>query len=77
MKKLRVLLLVAVFVLVMAVGAFADYTSITTAVGTAMGDVESGAMTMIQTILPYALGILGAVLVIRIGIRVFKTVSGR
>lgn len=50
---------------------------ITEAVKTALFSVQSDAMSLIGTVLPYALGIMGGIIVITIGIRVFKRVTGR
>ena len=51
--------------------------AITAAVQTALFAVQNDAMTLIGSVLPYALGVMGAVLVISIGIKVFKKVTGR
>lgn len=51
--------------------------AITTAVKTALATVQSDATGLIGDVLPYALTIMGAVLVVSIGIRVFKKVTGR
>lgn len=51
--------------------------TITAAVKTALTTVETNAMTMIGDVLPSALAIVGAVLVITIGIKAFKKVSGK
>lgn len=50
---------------------------ITTAMQTALFNVQTDAMSLIGTVLPYALAIVGAVIVISLGIRVFKRVTGR
>lgn len=64
-----------------AVGVFAEgetaSSTISSAVTTALGSVQSDAMSMIASVLPYALAIVGAIIVVTIGIRVFKKVSGR
>lgn len=49
--------------------------AITTAVGTAMSTVQTNAMTMISDAVPYALGIAGVVIAVRLGWRVFKSLS--
>lgn len=51
--------------------------AITTAVKTALNTVQSDAMGLIGDVLPYALAVMGAVLVVSIGIKVFKKVTGR
>lgn len=43
----------------------------------ALSTVQSEAMSLIASVLPYALAIMGAVVVVMIGIRVFKRVAGR
>lgn len=52
-------------------------SAITEAVKTAMFDLQSNALGLIGDVIPYALTIMGAVLVVSIGIRVFKRVTGR
>lgn len=51
--------------------------AITTAVKTALNTMQSDAMGLIGDVLPYALAVMGAVLVVSIGIKVFKKVTGR
>lgn len=51
--------------------------AITEAVKAAMTDMQTNALALIGDVLPYALTIMGAVLVVSIGIRVFKRVTGR
>lgn len=51
--------------------------AITNAVKTALATVQSDATGLIGDVLPYALAVMGAVLVVSIGIRVFKRVTGR
>ena len=51
--------------------------AITTAVKTALATVQSDAQGLIGDVLPYALAVMGAVLVVTIGIKVFKKVTGR
>lgn len=50
---------------------------ITTAVTTALGSVSTNAMALIGDVLPYALTIVGAVLVVVIGVRVFKRIANK
>lgn len=52
-------------------------SAITSAVTTALAGVQSDAMSLIASVLPYALTVMGAVIVVSIGIRVFKRVAGR
>lgn len=51
--------------------------SVVTALGTAFSTVASNALSAITTILPIALPVLGAIVVVGIGIRIFKKVAGR
>lgn len=51
--------------------------AITSAVSTALSTVSNDAMSLISSVLPYALTVMGAVIVVTIGIRVFKRVAGR
>ena len=51
--------------------------AITEGVQTALFNVQTDAMALIGTVLPYALAIMGAIIVVTIGIRVFKRVTGR
>lgn len=52
-------------------------SGITTAVTGALQTVQTDAMSIISSVLPYALAIVGAVLVVTIGIKVFKRISGK
>lgn len=51
--------------------------TVASALGTAMTSVAADATSAITTILPIAAPILGAIIVIGVGIRVFKRFSGR
>lgn len=50
-------------------------SSVTTALSTALEGVSTDAVTAIGTVLPYALAIMAAVVVISVAIRVFKRAS--
>lgn len=50
---------------------------ITAAMGTAFQSVQTNVMTMIETSAPYALGIIGTVLAVTIGIKVFKKLTAQ
>ena len=52
-------------------------SGVQSAVTGALATVQSDSLSMISAVLPYALSIVGAVLVVTIGIRVFKKISGR
>lgn len=58
-------------------GAVSGMEAITTAVKTALTTVQTDATALIGDVLPYALAVMGAVLVVTIGIKVFKKVTGR
>lgn len=58
-------------------GAVSGMEAITTAVKTALATVQSDATALIGDVLPYALTVMGAVLVVTIGVRVFKRITGR
>lgn len=49
-----------------------DMESISTAMSTAFGNVQTNVTSMITTCAPYALGIIGTVLAVTIGIKVFR-----
>ncbi len=51
--------------------------SITTAVSTAFSSVQTNTVSMISTCAPYALGIIGTVLAVTIGIKVFKKLTAQ
>lgn len=75
-KRLLAVCGILVLMLAMAVPAFAEGESaITTAVTTALQGVQTDAMNLIAAVLPYALAIMGAILVVTIGVRAFKRAS--
>lgn len=49
---------------------------LTTALTTAFGTVQTEATSAIGAVLPYALGILAAIIVINVAIRVFRRIAG-
>ena len=51
--------------------------AITAGVQTAMKTVSADAMGLIGTVLPYALSLMGGIIVVTVAIRVFKRVTGR
>lgn len=51
--------------------------TIQSAVGTAFSTVQTDVTSMITTCAPYALGIIGTVLAITIGIKVFKKLTAQ
>ena len=51
--------------------------SVASALGTGFSNVQSDVVTIVTTALPYALAILGVGLALRIGIRIFKSLSGK
>lgn len=58
-------------------GGATAMTGITSAVTTALATVQSDALSLISSVLPYALAIIGAVIVVKVGLRVFRSVTGR
>lgn len=54
-----------------------DMATIKTAMSTAFSTVQSDVSSMIATAAPYALGIIGTVLAVSIGIKVFKKLAGQ
>lgn len=50
-------------------------TDVITAITTALGTVQGNFMTAFGDIVPVALGIMGAVLVVRLAIRAFKSIA--
>lgn len=52
-------------------------TDVTSALTTGLSTTATNAMSVISSVLPYALAVVGAVIVIGIGIKIFKRVSGR
>lgn len=51
--------------------------TVSSALGTAFTSVASDCMNAITTILPIALPVLGALVVVGIGIKIFKKVTGK
>lgn len=52
-------------------------SSIATAMSTALGTIASDALSAIATIAPAAVPVLGGMLVVGLGIKAFKKVTGR
>lgn len=85
MTKIRKLvggLLAVVLSLSLSVGAFATDSSgsldtVKTGMVSGLTAASASIMDVLGSILPIALGILAAVLVITIGIRVFRRITGR
>lgn len=79
-KRLVVLLCMVVVFAVSAVPAFAESTGssgITSAMTTAFSTIASDAMSLISSVIPVALPILGAIVLVTIGIRMFRKITGR
>lgn len=57
-------------------GEGASMSTVTTALTTALGDIATNAMSAIGSIIPVAAPILGAMIVVGIGIKVFKKIRG-
>lgn len=75
-KKLICLLGCLVLMLSLAIPAFAQEATIETAVTSALTTVQSDALSMIAAVIPFALAIMGAITVIRVGIRAFRAARG-
>lgn len=58
-------------------GAASTMADVVTALTTAMGTVATQALSGIQGIVPVAAPVLGGILIIGIGIKAFKKLSGR
>lgn len=54
-----------------------EATTVVSALTSAFSTVASDALSAIQGILPIALPVLGAIIVVGIGIKIFKKVAGR
>lgn len=54
-----------------------DMATIKTAMTTAFSTVQTDVSSMIAAAAPYALGIIGTVLAVTIGIKVFKKLAGQ
>ena len=79
-KRVASMLMVLCVMMSLAIPAFAEgagTSGINTAVTTALGTVQSDALSLIAAVLPYALAIMGAIIVVMVGIRVFKRVAGK
>lgn len=58
-------------------GAFApDYSAISTAMQSGLESVASSAMTVISGLVPAAVAVAGAYIVIKVGMRAFKRITG-
>lgn len=57
-------------------GAATTMADVVTALTTAMGTVATGALDAIEGLVPVAAPVLGAIIVVKIGIKVFRRVSG-
>lgn len=53
-----------------------DYSAITTAVTTAFSDVTTNCMSIISAMIPYAVAIAGALIVIKVGMKAFRSIGG-
>lgn len=54
-----------------------EATTVVSALTSAFSTVASDALSAVQGILPIALPVLGAIIVVGIGIKIFKKVAGR
>lgn len=79
-KRLVSVIMAVLVMMSLSVPAFAESTgtgAINGAVTGALATVQSDALSLIASVLPYALAIMGAIIVVMVGIRVFKRVAGR
>lgn len=53
-----------------------DITSLTTAIQSAAANIGSNAITMMTTVAPYAIGILGVSVAFGIGMRWLRSIKG-
>lgn len=53
-----------------------DYSAISTAMQSGLESVASSAMTVISSLVPAAVAVAGAYVVIRVGMRAFRRISG-
>ena len=58
-----------------AEGAASDVDGLKSAMSTAFGQIKTDAFSMMGTALPIGLGIIGAVLAVKLGIKFFKKFS--
>ncbi len=58
-----------------AEGSASDTDGLKSAMSTAFGQIKTDAFSMMGTALPIALGIIGAVLAVKLGIKFFKKFS--
>lgn len=56
-------------------GAVGSLSGLTSSLASGLKDVADTAMSAIGTVVPYALPIVGAVIVVTVGIRIFKRVA--
>lgn len=79
-KRLVAILAMACVFAFFAVPAFAesiDSSGITSAMTSAFSTIASDAMSLISAVIPVALPILGAIVLVTIGIRMFRKITGR
>ena len=81
--KLRGAVGATVFVAPMVVGGITSYaaegdvSTVTTALTTGISSIANDAMSAIGSVIPLALPIMGAIVVVGIGIKVFRKVTGK
>jgi len=74
---MSLLLMMSLAIPAFATGEGGGTAGINSAVTSALGTVQSDALSLIASVLPYALAIMGAIIVVMVGIRVFKRVAGK
>lgn len=81
--KLRGAVGAAAFAAPMVVGGITSYaaegdvSTVTTALTTGISSIANDAMSAIGSVIPVALPIMGAIVVVGIGIKVFRKVTGK
>ena len=58
-------------------GAATTMSDVVSALTTAMGTVATSALSAISGVIPVAAPVLGAILIVGIGIKAFKRITGR
>lgn len=58
-------------------GGTADYSAITNAMSNGLSGLQTSLLGVIGTVMPYAITVMGAGILITVGIKVFKRVTGK
>lgn len=82
-KMFRLTSIMAVLMMVLVIGASAEdapaasTSQVTSALTSALSSTANDVMSTITTLLPVALGVVGAFIAVKLGIKFFKQVTGR